>query len=248
MKEKKKNNKKKQSGTNIAKRSNRTKKVRKLRLGRVLIALILLFLIIYILKLLIKFPIKNIYIEGNNNLKDQEIIDLAKINNYPSIFKYSSYTIKKNIEKSPYIYKVKVEKQSLSEIYIKVEENKILFYNKKEKKTILSNGESINKELEVPILINYVPNKIYKKLVEEFVNVDDDIIKRISEIKYDPSNVDDERFLLTMNDGNYVYITLDKLEDINNYVKISLEIVNKFGNKNGILNLDVGEYFEIFNE
>lgn len=247
MKKKKKNNKK-QSGTNIARRSYKTKKVRKLRLGRVLIAFLLLILIIFLLKMFIKFPIKNIYIEGNNNLKDQEIIDLAKISNYPSIFKYTSYTIKKNIEKSPYVYKAKVEKLSLSEISIKVVENKILFYNKIEKKTILSNGVSINKELECPILINYVPDKVYKKLLEEFVHVDDDIIKRISEIKYEPSNVDDERFLFTMNDGNYVFITLEKLADINNYVKINIEIVNKYGNKNGVLNLDVGEYFEIFNE
>ena len=78
--------------------------------------------------------------------------------------------------------------------------------------------------------------------------VDRDIINRISEIKYDPSKVDKERFIFTMSDGNYVYITLDKLKSINNYVKISLEIINKFGKKNGTLNLDAGEYFEIFKD
>ena len=51
-----------------------------------------------------------------------------------------------------------------------------------------------------------------------------------------------------MSDGNYVYITLDKLKSINNYVKIILEIINKFGKKNGTLNLDAGEYFEIFKD
>ena len=34
----------------------------------------------------------------------------------------------------------------------------------------------------------------------------------ISEIKYDPNSVDVERFLFTMTDGNYVYITLERFE------------------------------------
>ena len=234
---------------NMGKKKNKTnKKRRKLKLGRILIALIILVLIVYLIKILCRFPIKNIYIEGNNNLKDQEIIDLAKIENYPSIFKYSSNQIEKNIKKSVFIKKVKVKKKKLKEVYIKVEENNILFYNSTNKKTVLNNGKEVDKELNGPILINYVPDKVYNKLIEQMRLVKLDIIDRISEIKYDPSNVDEERFLLTMNDGNFVYITLEKLENINNYVKISLEIINKFGHKNGILNLDAGEYFEIFKE
>ena len=71
-----------------------------------------------------------------------------------------------------------------------------------------------------------------------------DILIRISEIKYDPNDIDNERFYLTMNDGNYVYLTLNKFDKINNY----LEIVKTFNNKKGILYLDSGEYFEIFDE
>jgi cell division protein FtsQ len=203
---------------------------------------------VYLIKLVCRFPIKNIFVEGNSYLTDQEIIDLAKIQDYPSIFKYSSKKIERNVKKSVFIKKVKVTKKHLKEVYIKVEENNILFYNSTNKKTVLNNGKEVDKEYNGPILINYVPDKVYKKLIEQMRLVKIDIINRISEIKYDPSNVDEERFLLTMNDGNFVYITLEKLENINNYVKISLEIINKFGHKNGILNLDAGEYFEIFNE
>ena len=195
-----------------------------------------------------KFPIKNIFIEGNTYISDQKIIDIAKIENYPSIFKYRNSEIEKRLEKNEYIKKATVKTRKLKEIYIKIEENTVLFYNSKTKKTILLDGREIDKELGGPILINYVPNKVYEKLVNQMKLIDSNIVKRISEIKYDPSNVDEERFLLTMNDGNYVYVTLEKLEDINNYVKINLEIINKFGNKKGILNLDAGEYFEIFKD
>ena len=72
-------------------------------------------------------------------------------------------------------------------------------------------------------------------------SLDYDTIKRISEIKYDPNEVDEERFLLTMSDGNYVYLTLEKFEVIDNYV----DIIKTFNNKKGILYLDSGEYFKI---
>ena len=230
------------------KKKKKNTKRRKLKIGRILIALTILVLFVYLIKLICRFPIKNIFIEGNNYLKDQEIIDLAKLQDYPSIFKYSNRQIEKNIKKSDFVKKVKVKKKKLKEVYIKIEENNILFYNSTNKKTILNNGKEIEKEYNGPILINYVPDKVYSKLIEQMRLVNIDIINRISEIKYDPSNVDEERFLFTMNDGNFVYITLEKLENINNYVKISLEIINKFGHKNGVLNLDAGEYFEIFND
>ena len=72
-------------------------------------------------------------------------------------------------------------------------------------------------------------------------NIDYGIVKRMSEIKYDPNEVDDERFLITMNDGNYVYLTLNKFNKINHY----LDIIKEFDNKKGVLYLDSGEYFKV---
>ena len=63
----------------------------------------------------------------------------------------------------------------------------------------------------------------------------------ISEIEYSKTTYDDKRFLLYMNDGNMVYITVSKAELLNKYV----EIIKKVDNKKGILYLDSGNYFEI---
>lgn len=224
------------------------KKKRKLKLGRIFIALIVLILFIFLMSKLLRFPIKNIYISGNKTIKDQEIIDLAGIRDYPSILKYMPYKIERKLEKNILIKNAKVKYKNFSEVYISIEENYVLFYNSISKKTVLVDGKEYDEKLNGPLLINYVPDKVYKRLITEMKEVDRDIINRISEIKYDPSKVDKERFIFTMSDGNYVYITLDKLKSINNYVKISLEIINKFGKKNGTLNLDAGEYFEIFKD
>ena len=81
--------------------------------------------------------------------------------------------------------------------------------------------------------------KLYDKLVNKFKKVNDNTYQSISEIKYDPNDIDKERFLLSMNDGNYVYVTMSKFDNINDY----LEISKTLGTKNGILYLDYGNYF-----
>jgi len=64
---------------------------------------------------------------------------------------------------------------------------------------------------------------------------------KISEIEYVPNGIDKERFLLTMTDANYVYITLAKIEKLNKYNTI----VSELNNKKGIVYLDSGDYIEI---
>lgn len=226
--------------TNKKKNIKKVKK-RKIRFGRIFLVLIILFLLFYLLANIFKFPIKNIYVKGNNILSDQEIIEITQIENYPSIFSKSSNEMKKRLEKNIYIKKAKITKKYLREVHITIEDNYPLFYDSDKKKTILLNKKKTTEKLNAPLLINYVPDTIYNLFLEKMSSLDYDTIKRISEIKYDPNEVDEERFLLTMSDGNYVYLTLEKFEVINNYV----DIIKTFNNKKGILYLDSGEYFKI---
>ena len=145
------------------------------------------------------------------------------------------------MENDPYIKKANVYKTSLTKVVIEVTENLPVFYYLPTKKTILVDRSQTDDNFPVPTVINYVPDKIYELLLDKISNADYNIIKRVSEIKYDPNEVDDERFLFTMNDGNYIYVTLEKMEKINKY----LDIIKSFNNKKGILYLDSGEYFEV---
>ena len=74
--------------------------------------------------------------------------------------------------------------------------------------------------------------------------IDDSILLKISEIEYAPNDVDSERFILNMNDGNLVYINLNKIEKINKYNSI----YSKLDGKKGIIYLDSGDYVEIKEE
>lgn len=214
---------------------------RKIKYKTVLMFLLLVYFVLFFGYNVANLHIKNIYIYDNNFFSDQEIIELAGIEDYPSTFKYNSIKIKKTLEKNTYIKKVRVQKKWLTEVNIYITENAPLFYYEYDKKTVLNDGTKVDKAFNVPTVINYVPDKKYAKLLVKMNEVPADILKRISEIKYDPNEVDKNRFLLTMNDGNYVYVTLNKFDHVHNY----LSMIKNFENKKGILYLDSGEYFKV---
>lgn len=189
-------------------------------------------------------PIKNIFIFNNKILSDQEIIDAADIRDYPSFFLTSKHSISSSLLKNPLIKKVTVSKKLFNkEVDITVSENKPLFYDKSINETVLENGDKISTKFDVPTLINSVPEGIYDKFITRVDALSDDTLLKMSEIEYKPNDIDKERFLVTMTDGNYVYLTLYKFEGIDKYN----EILPSLEGKRGILYLDSGNYFEILN-
>ena len=205
--------------------------------------LVFLFIILMLLGIafLTDIKINNIVIKGNSLYSDWEIIEMARLDDYPSSLKTLSSSIEKRLEKDAYVNNVEVERPSLTKVVINIEENLPLFYYLPAEKTILADKTEVDDNFPVPTVINYVPDKVYSKFLKAIASVNYDIVKRISEIKYDPNEVDEGRFFLTMNDGNQVYLTLNKFDKIDNY----LDIIKEFDNKKGILYLDSGEYFEV---
>ncbi len=216
-------------------------KKRKFKAKNVLILFIVLILLALGICYSYTIKINNIVVKGNTLYSDWQVIKKAGIDDYPSSLQNMSLSISSKLEKDPYIAKAKVTKKWLVNVEIEIKENLPLFYYVPNKKTILADKTEVEDNFPVPTLVNYVPNKIYNSFLTEMANTDYKIVKRISEIKYDPNEVDEERFILTMNDGNYVYLTLNKFNKINHY----LEIIKEFDNKKGILYLDSGEYFKV---
>ena len=216
-------------------------KKKKLKIKNILITMIILMLVVLTLLDIVKLPVKNIYINGNNILSDKKIIELADLTNYPPYINTYFTNIKNKLLENEYIKKVKIKRTLSRKIYIEIEEyNPICIY---QEKLILSSGEIVENKYDV----NYVPHivnsieEIYDKAINEFSVIEKDILLKISHIEYTPNDLDKERFLLYMIDGNYVYITLSKIEKINKYNSI----VQKMENKKGIIYLDSGDYVEI---
>lgn len=220
------------------------KKVRKLKVLPLFITIISIIVIFGIIYLLSLFPITNIYIKGNNYISDWDIIVDAGISNYPSFMMTNTSKIVKKLTKNPYIEKVSVKKKMLGTIIINVEEKNILFKNSESNKLVLEDGmevEDTTSNIGIPILLNYVPDTKYKSLLEKMNQVDESIKINISEIRYYPNTQDEDRFLLHMNDGNYVYLTLTKFKQINYYE----DVLDQLDGKKGILYLDSGNHFKV---
>ena len=219
---------------------NKTKK-RKIRYDRIIIFLIILIIIFSFFSYFFNLKITNIYILNNNILSDQKIIEFVVLSDYPSTFQNLSFQIENRIKNNIYVKDVNVTKKWFTQVYIDITENRPLFYYEYNKKTILSDKRETTDLHAVPTVINYITDSYYDKFIEEMNKLDESILSRISEIKFYPNEVDDNRFLLTMSDGNYVYVNISTFNKLNKYITI-LESLPK---ENGILYLDYGNNFEI---
>ena len=219
----------------------KTKK-RRIRFDRIFKVLFFLFFVVFLIIKISNVRISNIYITGNELLSDQEIIDISGLSDYPKSINNSTWSIENRLKSNILIKNAIVNKENMTIVKINIEENLPMFYNKLDEKTVLIDGQETEKKYDVPILTNYVPDYIYEDFKEKMKLVNRDVLKKMSEIKYDPDSIDEKRFLITMTDGNYVYLTINKFDAINNYIVI----IKNFENKKGILYLDAGNIFKYF--
>jgi len=221
-------------------------KRKKLRVFRLLLVLLVLLGLFFSVRFFVKIPIQNTIVKNTKYLNDYYILELAGIRDYPSFVLTSSKKMEERLEESPYINKVDVDKSFFNVVTINVDENKALFYDNTDKKIIFDNNEAIElndvtDDFRIPRLLNYVPDSKYKAFIKGMRNIKEDTLGKISDIEYKPNDFDKDRFLLYMDDGNMVYLTLTKFKMINYYN----DVLTQLEDKKGILYLDNGNHFQI---
>ena len=219
------------------------KKPKKFNYKKLIWLLVIILIIASFGYYLFNLKIKKIVIAGTNLIKDNEIIQKAQIMDYPLIYRLNLSKMAKRIETIDLVANVKIKRNIFGELKINIEENRVLFFNQSQNTIVLSNQKEVpdqNNYLGVPILINYVPDKIYQDLIEGLIQVSSDVLSQVSEIEYTPSKneqglvLDEARFLLTMNDGNVIYINTINILRLNKY----LEIFASLENRKGTIQLD----------
>ena len=220
-------------------------KKKKLRLLPFLIFIIVISIIVFVCLFILDTKVKNIIITGNEILSDDEIIEYAGLSNYPSFYKTLNSNIKDGIKKNPLIKDVDVNRSFYHVIEIKVKEYEILYKREDNGKYVLDNKKEITLDKEtpyvIPRLINEIPSTLLNRFIKYYKRIDLSIREKISEIKYDPNDYDEDRFLLYMDDGNSVYVTITKFERLNYYN----DVLPQLDGKKGILYLDSGNHFQI---
>ena len=191
------------------------KKKKRLKLIPFLLFVLVITGTFFLVDVLLDTRIENIVIKGNKIVTDQQIIDEAGLSNYPSFYKTTSYNIKKALEKNSFIKEVKIKRSFYHVITIEVSEYKVLLKKETTGKLVLENMNEVTTDQEIPYtvprLVNDVPKDKYSKLLKNLLKVKKSVRSSISEFYYDPNEFDKDRFLLYMDDGNSVYLTLTKM-------------------------------------
>ena len=221
-------------------------KKRKIKLLPCLIVLLVLGGLSFVVYFFLKLPILNLIVENTTYLNDDYILELAEVKDYPSFWMSSTSNMERKLENSPYISEAKVERKFFHILVFNIDENKPLFINNTNNIVVFSDKEEVSVSdridlFRIPRLINYVPDNKYQSFIKGMANIKKDILGKISDIEYQPNDYDKDRFLLYMDDGNMVYLTLTKFDMINYYN----DVLSQLENRKGILYLDNGNHFQI---
>ena len=220
-------------------------KKKKLRLLPFLIFIIVIAIIVFLCLIILDTKIKNIIITGNNVLKDDDIITLAGLADYPSYYKTLNVNIEKKLKKNLLIKDIKIKRSFYHIIEIDIDEYQILYKKEDNGKYFLENKNEITLENNIPYmvpkLINEIPDNKIDSFIKYFKRIDLNIREKISEIRYEPNEYDKDRFLLYMDDGNSVYFTITKFGRLNYYN----DVLPQLEGRKGILYLDSGNHFQI---
>lgn len=221
-------------------------KKRKLKVGNFFLTLLIVTGLSFCAYFCIQIPVSNLIVEGTTYLNDDDVLELGGVIDYPKFFLTSAKSVSKKIETSPLVHKAKLKKEFGFVFRIIIEEKRPLFFDESSKNYVFDDGGKLsenqnNMNFRVPRLLNYVPDKKYSKFIENMGKVNLDTLSKIGDIEYQPNDFDKDRFLLYMDDGNMVYLTLTKFKMINHYN----DVLQQLEGHHGILYLDNGNHFKI---
>lgn len=221
-------------------------KKKKLRIFPLLVLLLIVAILFVAIDFFLNTKIENIVVNGTTYLKDDDLLNLAEVIDYPGFYFTTSYNIKKKLETSPYVKKATVKKRFYHVLKLEIEENRALFFNNVTKKIVFKDTREADEDekynFRIPRLLNEINDeKKYKKFINRMNRISDDILGKISEIEYVPNEYDKDRFLLSMDDGNSVYLTLTKFSMIDYYDNV----LGQLEGRKGFLYLDSGNHFKI---
>lgn len=221
-------------------------KKKKIKIVPLLIFLVVLGGLFFSCYYVLTMPLKNIVILNTGYLNDDYIINKANIKNYPAFYQISTRKIKKKLLDSPYISDVNIKRNFFCVLEIDVTENRPLYIYQVDKTIVFSDKRTILEDeqidiFRIPRVINKIPDEKKDSFIKGMSKIETNILGKISDIEYVPNEYDKDRFLLYMDDGNMVYLTLTKFRMIKYYN----EVLEQLEGRKGILYLDSGNHFQI---
>jgi len=212
--------------------AKKTKKVKveKLNIPRIIVVLLVIYILGYLCYYIYSSPVHHYEITGNTHISDADILRAAELQDYPSFITLSFKGREKKIEELDLVKHAKLKYGWNFTIKIIIEENTPVFIKKSTNNVVLADGTEIENNYNIvgiPTLLNDTPKEQLVELATNLAKVKPGILYGINEIEYSPSYntsnkkvIDNNRFLLYMNDKNTVYITAKRADVLNHYLNV----------------------------
>ncbi|CAD2077054.1 cell division protein FtsQ/DivIB [Phocicoccus pinnipedialis] len=192
-----------------------------------------------------KSNVKDIVIEGNEHLTDEEILGRSEIKEEDKMYLTNTGKAEQNISLLPIVESIEVERDFPNTVNIIVKEYDVVAYveSKGRYYPVLENEQVLRGFDMTPIdapIIHFFDGVEFEGMVKSLNQMNPQILAMISEIFYRPNNETNSRIQLYMNDGQEIIADYNTIGDkIDYYAGIKKEI----GNKKGILDLEVSNTF-----
>lgn len=232
------------------------KEQRRRKMYRRLIPLLLLFscailVVVYFISPLSK--VGKISVTGNSDVTDQRVINTSQLRSglplWETLWNDEEF-ISSVIKDVPQIKTAELNHKGWNDIAIEVDEYEVIAYSHDGNNyyPILENGKIVNESRQVsmgnnPLLKGFSEGKPLNLLIEQYQLLTPSVQNSISEIEHTPSDIDDYRITIYMNDGNRVIATLPTFAEKMNYYP---DMIQKVDNQKGIIDLEVGGFFVPF--
>lgn len=245
----------KENVVSLEDRIPKLKQRRKKKANRRAIALLSVFFLLLIFVLYFLSPLSNvnkINVQGNVYTTENIIVETSGLSTDTTIWKVNKEELKERLKELPEIKSADISIILPNTVQIKVEEHKRLAYmvSGSDFLPILSNGkvmEAIGKgivPIHAPLIIGFSEGKELDAVISALEELPEEINNAISEIHYDPSDTDQYRVKLYMNDGFEVSANSRTLADkLVHYPSIVSQLD---ANVKGVIDLEVGSYFRAY--
>ncbi|TFB23295.1 FtsQ-type POTRA domain-containing protein [Filobacillus milosensis] len=212
---------------------------------------VILFLIMVIVYLQSPLShIQSIQVSDNRVVTEEDIIGLSELSTNQSFWMIDVEDVEQKVSEHLEINNVDVERSWYNQVNIIVNEHSRVGYVKSSNQfyPILENGK-ILKEIQLetprgdaPILYGFSNEEQLSRLTNHLSKLDESIVQLISEIYWEPDDMNQDQLRMFTTDGQEVIASIHNFsEKMKVYPSISSQLTPDM---KGILYIDVGAYFQ----
>ncbi|WP_368503993.1 cell division protein FtsQ/DivIB [Alkalihalophilus sp. As8PL] len=231
------------------------KEQRKRRANRRLLFFLSLFFLLLLLMVYFQSPlshIRSIEVEGNFLVEDEQVIEASQLSTGTSMWNLEEETIRNQLLLLSEVADVSLSRKFPTTVVLTIKEHSRIgylyvdgkYYPLLESGTFLSELPRHQFPSDAPILIDWEQGEALTEFSRELMSTPEQLIERMSEIFYAPTETESDEVIIHMNDGLEVHSTIKDFSDrMRPYPSIVRELDPS---RRGILHMKMSPYFEDF--